>query len=63
MKTNKPLKYRLTLTVTFAPNGTDPRDLKHNLHQVVRDAMNNGTLTGETPATVEGYEYSVKQIR
>lgn len=60
---DKPLKYRLVLTVEFDPQGTTPSDLKHNLHQVVRDAVNNGTLTGETPATVEEYGYSVKLVR
>ena len=31
-------------------------------YQVIKDAVNNGTLTGETPATVEGYNFSVKRI-
>jgi hypothetical protein len=59
----KTLKYRLTLDVEFDPQGTDPRDLEHNLYQVVRDAVNNGTLSGETSATVEEYDYSVKKVR
>lgn len=60
MKTHK---FRLILDVEIDPQGVPPVDLKHNLHQVVRDAMNNGTLTGETPATVELYNYSVKEVR
>lgn len=56
------VKYRLTLDVEFDPQGTVPADLKHNLFQVIKDAVNNGTLTGETPATVEGYNFSVKRI-
>ena len=56
------MNYRLTLDVEFDPQGTTPADLKANLFQVVKDAMNNGTLTGETPATVEHYAFSVKRI-
>ena len=56
------VNYRLTLDVEFDPQGTTPADLKHNLFQVIKDAVNNGTLTGETPATVEGYTFSVKRI-
>jgi hypothetical protein len=55
------LTYQLVLNVSFDPQGTTPSELEHNLHQVVKDAVNNGTLTGETPATVEHYDYSVKQ--
>ena len=59
----KTLKYRLTLDVEIDPQGTSPDDLKWNLKQVVNNAVNNGTLTAETPATVEKYDYSVKQLR
>ena len=55
------LKYQLVLDVEFDPQGTTPAELERNLHQVVRDSVNNGTLTGETPATVEHYDYSVKR--
>lgn len=56
------VKYRLVLDVEFDPQGTTPEDLKRNLFQVIKDATNNGTLTGETPATVEHYAVSVKRI-
>ena len=59
----KTISYRLTLDVEFDPNGTLPEDLKHNLNQVIRDAVNNGTLTGETPATVEKYSYTVDELK
>lgn len=58
----KTITYRLTLDVEFDPAGTDERDLKRNLHQVIRDAVNNGTLTGETPATVEKYSVKVENV-
>lgn len=59
---SKLLKYRLTLDVEFDPQGAVSADLKHNLFRVVKDAINNGTLSGETPATVEHYAFSVKRI-
>ena len=51
---------RLTLDVEFDPQGCTTEELKRNLFQVVKDATNNGTLTGELPATVEHYTASVK---
>lgn len=50
------------MDVEFDPAGTEETDLKHNLNQVVKDALNNGTLTGETPATVEGYSVRIEKI-
>ena len=58
----KTKKFRLTLDVTFDPQGVGGVELRRHLMQVVRDAVNNGTLSGETPATVEGYDFSVKEI-
>jgi hypothetical protein len=57
----KTVKYRLTLNVEIDPCGTPTDVLEHNLNQVIQDAVNNGTLTGETEATVEHYAYSVKR--
>lgn len=54
--------YRLTLDVEFDPQGTSSSELKANLFRAINDALDNGTLTGETPATVENYTYSVKRI-
>ena len=58
----KTLKFRLTLDVTFHPQGTHPDDLRRRMQQVVIDATNNGTLTGETPAIVEEYDFTVKRV-
>jgi hypothetical protein len=52
-------KLRLILDVDFDPQGVSTSDLKQRLHQVVQDATNNGTLTGDLPATVEKYNYTV----
>jgi hypothetical protein len=61
---NKPyLNYQLVLNVSIDPHGTTPDELQRVLHEVVQDAVNNGTLTGETEATVEHYDYSVKLKR
>ena len=59
----KTIKFRLTLDVEFDPQETPVEVLKGNLFQVIRDSVNNGTLTGETVATVERYDFSVKQLR
>ena len=58
----KTITFRLTLDVEIDPCGVSPLDLKRNLFQVVKDAVNNGTLTGETPATVEKYSYTVDRV-
>lgn len=58
----KTLKYRLILDVEFDPQGTSPEDLRRNLSQVIQDAVNNGTLTRATPATMEKYNYSVRRL-
>jgi hypothetical protein len=51
--------FRLTLDVEIDPQGETVHDLTRRMHQVVRDAVNNGTLTVDSPATVENYRYSV----
>lgn len=58
---SKLLKYRLTLDVDFDPQGTTKKQLERNLNQVIKDAVNNGTLTGETEATVEHYSFTVAE--
>ena len=57
------IKLRLTLDLEIDPQGTGIDELKDHLYRVVRDSVNNGTLTGETTATVEHYTASVKQLR
>ena len=56
------IKLRLTLDVEFNPIGETLPVLKMNMGQVVADAVNNGTLTGESPATVENYSWNVEEI-
>ncbi len=56
------IKLRLVLNVEFDPQGETAGQLIRNLKQVVKDAANNGTLTGNSPATVEEYGYYVEQL-
>ena len=53
------VKLRLVLDVDIDPQGINTSYLKTNLNRVVWHAVNNGTLTGDTPATVELYKYKV----
>ena len=50
------------MDVEFNPIGETLPVLKMNMGQVVADAVNNGTLTGESPATVENYSWNVEEI-
>ena len=54
-------KLRLTLDVDIDPQGVPIQRLKINLNRVVQDACNNGTFTGDSPATVEGYHFIVSE--
>jgi len=56
---NKFLKLRLTLDVDLDPQGVSRKDLEYQLRQVITEASINGTLTGETAATVERYSVTI----
>lgn len=56
-------KLRLILDVDINPQGTEFAALRENILDVVRQAVNNGTLTNDTPATVERYNFKVIQRR
>ena len=58
----KTTKLRLILDVEFALNGESVKSLKHCLENVIYDAYDNGTLAGETLATVERMNCSVEEI-
>ncbi len=59
----KTIHLRLILDVNFDPNGVDRDTLVRQMHDVVNRAVNDGTLTGETPATVEHYNFKVVKRR
>lgn len=58
----KTLRFRLTLDVEFDPQGETAEDLRRRMHSVVKDAVNNGILTGDSGATVEHYNFEIKQL-
>jgi len=52
-------KLRLILDVDFNAETVNMPVLRGHLEQVVKDAVNNGTLTGDSPATVEHYSFKI----
>jgi hypothetical protein len=54
---------RLTLDVAFNAANVNTPVLRGHLEQVVKDAVNNGTLTGDTPATVETYSFKITEMK
>lgn len=60
---NKPLKVRLVLRATIDPRGESVTDIQHRFEQVVRDAVSNGTLTGDSPATLKRHDYYVEIVK
>lgn len=59
---DKPITLRLTLTVTYQPNGTPSRDLYDMLKAIAADAANQGGMTGETAAEVETWSAQVECV-
>jgi len=53
---------KLTLTVTYNPNGVSEKELAGNLRYLAEYAMGNGILTGETGATVEAWEDTIERV-
>jgi hypothetical protein len=58
----KLVQYRLTLDVTFDLQDTTEREMEHVLRQSVRHLVKEGLLTGETSATVEDYDFTLKRL-
>lgn len=56
-----PVTLTLTLKVKYRPDGTNSEELRSQLNQLVTEAVGNGRLTGDTPATVEKYSYTIVQ--
>ncbi len=53
------MKLQLILTVDVEPCGESEADMKRRMEQVATDALNRGTITGESPAYVEEYHIDV----
>lgn len=56
------LPLRLTLDVSYIPNGTSAKELTALLHDLVERAKGEGLLTGSTEAEVESVDVKVAQI-
>ena len=59
----KLIPFQLILNVKIDPQGETVEHLERQLHRVVSNAVNQGLLTGDTAATVEHYDYTVKRVR
>ena len=57
----KEIKLILTLEVDYDLGGAAVDVMKANLKQMVDDAMNRGTVTGDSPATVESWTLRIDQ--
>jgi len=50
----------LTLKVRYQLDGTTVEDLKRNLTSMMEEAIGNGRITGDYPATVITHSYEIK---
>jgi hypothetical protein len=50
------------MEVVIDPCDVPKEQLRKNLMDVCRNALNNGTITGDSAATVEKYDFSVEEI-
>ena len=57
----KTVTLRLTLEVRYNRSGVSVNELKDMLASVVTDALSYGGFTGETPATVDEYRFSIQE--
>ena len=52
----KKLTLTQTITIDYDLNGTDPKDLRERLTNMVLDAKANCAITGDSPATIERWQ-------
>lgn len=57
------VELRLTLGVRYTTAGTPIVDLRRMLESIAYSGINNGTLTGETAATVDEYDIEVVEVK
>lgn len=58
-----PVRLRLTFDIEYAPNGESIEDLTERLRRTAERAINEGLLTGDSPATVEQYAMDVVETQ
>lgn len=56
------MRLRLTLDVDYEPRGEASDTLKDLMARIVEDALNYGTLTDETGATVEFHTFTIEEV-
>jgi hypothetical protein len=59
----KLIKLRLVLDVDIDPQGENVEHFEGQLNRIVRSAIDNGFLTGESEATVEKCDFKVIKRR
>jgi hypothetical protein len=57
----EPARLRLVVEIQYDLDGTPIREMEDNLKDMVYHALGDGTITGNTPATVAGYHYAVEE--
>ena len=62
MAKDKLVKIRLTLDVTYKPNGETVKELKYKMNDIAVQGVNHGLMTGEGPAEVEEWKSKVQII-
>lgn len=58
----KPVTLRLSLSVTFLPNGESVKSLRDRLMDIAETAANRGGMTGDGPAEVEDWKAEVEDV-
>jgi hypothetical protein len=59
---SKSIHLRLTFDAVIDPNGVPVDELKGNLDRIVRQAINEGTVTGETEAILDEFKINVTNV-
>jgi hypothetical protein len=54
------MRTRLILNIEYTENGTSREELNGLLQEMVDHAMNNGMITGETPAEVTNHNVTIE---
>lgn len=55
----KTVNLQLVLNVKYKPSGQSISQLRDGLTRMVNNGMSNGVLTGDSPATVETYNFKI----
>lgn len=56
------LKLRLSLDIEYTPNDVSERFLRGQLEFMVKNAMSNGLVTGETDAEIENWDMRINRV-